>query len=100
VNGLVTFVRNAVIGVLVAILSTSALAGDREEGFAAFNRKNWPVAHRLLRPLAENGDARAQNAIGSCTRRVKALIATMPRHTGGFDAPQTSETRMLSGLLE
>jgi hypothetical protein len=43
----------------------SALAGPYEDGDAAFRRKDYAAAMARWRPLAEDGDARAQAAIGS-----------------------------------
>jgi TPR repeat protein len=39
-------------------------AGPYDDGLAALNRGDFATALRLWRPLAEQGDARAQNAIG------------------------------------
>ena len=42
-----------------------AAANPYEKGRAAFNRNDYATALRLLRPLADQGDARAQVAIGA-----------------------------------
>jgi TPR repeat protein len=42
-----------------------AIAGDLADGVAAYNRSDATLAWRLLRPLAERGDARAQALVGS-----------------------------------
>jgi TPR repeat protein len=48
-------------GLLVALaLFGSAMAGPLEDGEAAFQRSDYAEAMRLLRPLAEHGDANAQ----------------------------------------
>ncbi len=39
-------------------------AGPLEEGAAAYQRGDYATALRLLRPLAEQGDAAAQNNLG------------------------------------
>ena len=55
-----------IIGVLltaVALLATSAWAGI-DEGLAAYQRKNYREALQQFRPLAEQGNAKAQFALG------------------------------------
>ena len=54
-------------GVLFVFLNfaSSTMAGDLENGVAAYNRSDSATAWRLLRPLAEQGDARAQALVGN-----------------------------------
>ena len=48
------------------LLSASgAQAGPWEDGMAAYNRGDYLPAIRLFRPLAENGNRKAQNLIGA-----------------------------------
>jgi TPR repeat protein len=48
------------------LLSASiAQAGPWEDGMAAYNRGDYLPAVRLFRPLAENGNRKAQNVIGA-----------------------------------
>jgi uncharacterized protein len=49
---------------LVAVAGVAA-AGPFEDGRAALDRGDYVTAYRLLRPLAEQGDVRAQNDLGS-----------------------------------
>jgi hypothetical protein len=56
-------------GVMVALLLMMALAGGAgagalEDGMAAYLRGDHATAHRLLRPLADQGDANAQILLG------------------------------------
>ncbi len=52
-------------GVAVALTLTGvAVAGQLEDGEAAFKRGDYATAFRLWRPLAEHGDADAQNNLG------------------------------------
>jgi TPR repeat protein len=53
-------------GILVAVLlsASSALAGALEDCAAAFDRQDYAAALQLCRPLAEQGDARAQTGLG------------------------------------
>lgn len=50
---------------IILLLSTLSLAaaGPFEDGYAAFQRGNHWTAFRLLKPLAEEGDARAQTLV-------------------------------------
>ena len=51
---------------LVALaLFGSAMAGPLEDGEAAYHRGDYAEAMRLLRPLAEQGDANAQSQLGA-----------------------------------
>jgi len=65
--------RLVVAGALVAAAqvlgATGALAGPWEDGMAAYNRGDYAPAIQLCRPLARQGNARAQAAIGAMYRR-------------------------------
>lgn len=47
-----------------AILSSQAIAGPFEEGITAYKAANYTTALSLWQPLADRGDARAQNNLG------------------------------------
>jgi clan AA aspartic protease (TIGR02281 family) len=49
---------------LVSVAGTPTFAGPLEDGREAFLRRDYPTAMRLLRPLAERGDRRAQFLVG------------------------------------
>ena len=51
------------------IFSSSSMAGDLENGVAAYNRLDEATAWRLLQPLAERGDAGAQALVGNMYAR-------------------------------
>jgi TPR repeat protein len=51
-------------GVLALALFGVATAGPLEDGRAAYQRGDYAMAMRLLRPLAEQGDAGAQTDLG------------------------------------
>jgi TPR repeat protein len=50
--------------VLALVSATPAAAGPLQTGIAAYNAHNYPVAAKLLLPLAEQGYARAQTYVG------------------------------------
>ena len=59
-------ITSLLTGVLVAVLLSviSTLAGALECCAAAFDRQDYAAALQLCRPLAEQGDARAQTGLG------------------------------------
>ena len=64
--------KSALIGAIVATLFSgigSALAGPWEDGMVAYNRGDYLPAVRLFRPLAEQGNPKAQNQIGVMYRK-------------------------------
>jgi hypothetical protein len=64
--------RNIVGGMIVAAQlmgAFAAFAGPWEDGMAAYNRGDYMPAIRLFRPLAEQGNAKAQNILGVMFRR-------------------------------
>ena len=50
---------------LVVACATIAAAGPIEEANSAYERGDYTIAERLLRPLAEQGHAGAQTMLGS-----------------------------------
>jgi TPR repeat protein len=50
--------------ILALSMVTSVLAGPFDEAIAAYNRQDYASALQLLRPLAENGNVRAQFLLG------------------------------------
>jgi TPR repeat protein len=61
-----SMIRRLVLSAFVlALVSTApAAAGPLQSGIAAYNARNYPVAAKLLLPLAEQGYARAQTYVG------------------------------------
>lgn len=57
--------RNSILSfVLISATPITVLAGPIEDGTAAMERKDYAVAQKIFQPLAEEGDAQAQKAIG------------------------------------
>lgn len=69
--------RRMLIGglMLVALIlgGASAIAGPWEDGMAAYNRGDYLPAIRLFRPLAEQGNPKAQGKLGEMYRRGKGV---------------------------
>jgi TPR repeat protein len=66
------FVTFSMAGALVSV-AMGAWAGPLEDGIAAYNKRDWATALRLLRPLAEQGNATAQERMGRLYDRGKAV---------------------------
>src|SRR5438046_9386291 len=56
-----------------------ALAGPWEDGMTAYNRGDYVPAIRLFRPLAEQGNAKAQNVLGVMYRRGQGVARNTVR---------------------
>ena len=73
--------RGLKIFLLMASFSVNAVsAGPFEDGLAAADRGDYPTAVELLRPLAEQGDARL--AIGHGTARAQFALGLMYEYGG------------------
>ena len=58
--------RRLILGLLLSCaLLSSAIAGPRQDGEAAYANGDYATALRLLRPLANQGDASAQFYLGA-----------------------------------
>ena len=51
-------------GVLLVALTGAAIAGPLDDAIAALQRGDYTMAMRLIRPLAEQGNAGAQTDLG------------------------------------
>jgi TPR repeat protein len=56
-----------------------AAAGPWEDGMAAYNRGDYVPAIRLFRPLAEQGNTKAQNALGVMYRKGQGVARNSVR---------------------
>ena len=64
--------RNIIVGVLLVaplIGIAAAVAGPWEDGMAAYNRGDYVPAIRLFRPLAAQGNTKAQSVLGVMFRK-------------------------------
>jgi TPR repeat protein len=57
-----TFLMTCVLA--VCLLAQSAMAGQFDDGKTAYERRNYAKALQLFRPMAEQGDAKAQHFLG------------------------------------
>jgi TPR repeat protein len=54
---------------IVLVSGAAAIAGPWEDGMVAYNRGDYVPAVKLFRPLAQSGNARAQNVMGVMYRK-------------------------------
>src|SRR4029450_1264864 len=74
--------KSILIGAIMASVSgafSTAIAGPWEDGMAAYNRGDYVPAIRLFRPLAEQGNAKAQNVLGVMYRRGQGVARNSVR---------------------
>jgi TPR repeat protein len=64
--------------------SAGAVAGPFEDGMAKYNRGDYMPAIRLFRPLAEQGNARAQHLIGVMYHRGQGVARNSVRAFAWF----------------
>ena len=57
----------------------AAAAGPWEDGMAAYNRGDYLPAIRLFRPLAEQGNPKAQSVLGVMYRRGEGVVRSPVR---------------------
>ena len=60
---------------LIVGLASAALAGPLEDGVAAYKKRNYETAMKLLKPLADEGNAVAQEHVGRMVERGKTVPA-------------------------
>jgi uncharacterized protein len=58
----------SVLAVTFSAMAGMAVAGPFEDGQAAYDRHDFPTALQDWRPLADHGDAKAQNKLGNMFR--------------------------------
>jgi TPR repeat protein len=65
--------------VALVLSGAAALAGPWEDGMVAFNRGDYVPAIKLLRPLAEAGNAKAQGILGVMYRKGEGVTPSSAR---------------------
>ena len=78
-----------------------ALAGPWEDGMVAYNRGDYLPAIRLFRPLAEQGNPKAQTQIGTMYRKGEGMTVSLTRAFMWFSvAAKRGDARAKAGLRE
>jgi TPR repeat protein len=81
--------------------SAGAFAGPWEDGMAAYNRGDYLPAIRLFRPLAEQGNAKAQSVLGVMYRRGQGVARSSVHAFVWFSrAAARGDKRAKEGLRE
>jgi TPR repeat protein len=95
--------KSVLIGSMAALLlgSAHALAGPREDGMVAYNRGDYVPAIRLFRPLAEQGNPKAQNQIGLMYRKGEGVARSPARAFMWFSlAARRGDAKAKAGLSD
>ena len=53
----------AIVFAVILLSASAAVAGDYDDGAAAYNRGDFATAKRLWLPLAQHGEAKAQTGL-------------------------------------
>ena len=96
--------KSALTGAIAAMSlmgSVSALAGPWEDGMVAYNRGDYVPAFRLFRPLAEQGNPKAQTQIGTMYRKGEGMAPSPARAFMWFSvAAKRGDAKAKAGLRE
>jgi TPR repeat protein len=95
--------KSALIGSVALLLGsgTHALAGPWEDGMVAYNRGDYLPAIRLIRPLAEAGNPKAQNQIGLMYRKGEGTAQSPARAFMWFSlAAKRGDAKAKAGLRD
>ena len=96
--------KSALAGAAAGMLlfgSGDALAGPWEDGMVAYNRGDYLPAIRLFRPLAEQGNSKAQTQIGTMYRKGEGTAVNLSRAFMWFSvAGKRGDAKAKAGLRE
>ena len=96
--------KSALAGAVMATFllgSGNALAGPWEDGMVAYNRGDYVPAIRLFRPLAEQGNPKAQTQVGTMYRKGEGTAPSPTRAFMWFSiAARRGDAKAKAGLRE
>jgi len=96
--------KSALIGSIAMTLllgAASAQAGPWEDGMVAYNRGDYLPAIRLFRPMAEQGNPKAQNQIGVMYRKGEGVQRSPTRAFMWFSfAAKRGDGQAKAGMRE
>ena len=79
----------------------SALAGPWEDGMVAYNRGDYVPALKLIRPVAQAGNAKAQNVMGVMYRKGEGVARNSAKAFMWFSlAAKKGDTQAKASLQE
>ena len=87
--------------VALVLNGAAALAGPWEDGMVAYNRGDYVPAMKLFRPLAQAGNARAQNVLGVMYRRGEGVTRSSAKAFMWFSlAARKGDTQAKTNLQQ
>jgi TPR repeat protein len=96
--------KSALAGAAAGVLlfgSAHALAGPWEDGMVAYNRGDYVPAIRLFRPLAEQGNPKAQTQIGTMYSKGEGTAPSLTRAFMWFSvAAKRGDAKAKAGLRD
>jgi TPR repeat protein len=97
--------KQTIIGGLVVAAQflgmSGAFAGPWEDGMAAYNRGDYVPAIKLFRPLAQNGNAKAQSVLGAMYHRGQGVARNSVRAFVWFSfAAARGDAKAKAGLRD
>ncbi|WFU19613.1 hypothetical protein [Bradyrhizobium sp. CB3481] len=93
--------KSALAAGMLLFGSAHTLAGPWEDGMVAYNRGDYLPAIRLFRPLAEQGNPKAQTQIGTMYRKGEGTAPSLARAFMWFSvAARRGDAKAKAGLRE
>ena len=91
----------ALTAICVLLGATGAQAGPWEDGMVAYNRGDYVPAMKLIRPLAQGGNAKAQNIVGVMYHKGEGVARSSARAFMWFSvAAQRGDAKAKASLRE
>jgi TPR repeat protein len=86
---------------IVLASGAAALAGPWEDGMVAYNRGDYVPALKLIRPVAQAGNAKAQNVMGVMYRKGEGVVRSSAKAFMWFSlAAKKGDTQAKASLQE
>lgn len=87
--------------ICVLLGATGVQAGPWEDGMVAYNRGDYVPAMKLIRPLAQGGNAKAQNIVGVMYHKGEGVARSSARAFMWFSvAAQRGDAKAKASLRE
>ena len=88
---------------MIAIIlasGTASIAGPWEDGMVAYNRGDYVPAIKLIRPLAQAGNAKAQNVMGVMYRKGEGVARSSAKAFMWFSLAAKRGDRQAKAALQ
>ena len=91
----------AAVVATILLGGAAALAGPWEDGMVAYNRGDYVPAVKLFRPLAQSGNAKAQNVMGVMYRKGEGVARSSAKAFMWFSlAAKKGDTQAKASVQE